>query len=179
MFKTVPLDKFYRLIGSGPCVLITSGKDKKVNLAPIAWTTPINDEPPLVGISVAETHYTAELILETREFAINIPGKGLLPIVMAAGKVSGRKRDKFKLTGLTAKNSDKISAPHLDECAGYLECRVKDFHKYDGVIFFVAEVLAAKARKELFDEYWIPEKAKTVHHLGNGYFIVSGKKIKA
>jgi flavin reductase (DIM6/NTAB) family NADH-FMN oxidoreductase RutF len=177
MFKNVPLEKSYRLIGSGPCVLITSGKGGKINVAPVAWTTPINDEPALVGISVAEGHYTTELILETGEFAINVPSEKLLPKLMAAGKVSGRNADKFAKTGLTPSACEKISAPYIKECAGYLECRVKESHRYEGVVFFVAEVLAAKAEDELFSDRWISAKARTLHHLSGGEFILGEKSV--
>ena len=140
---------------------------------------PVNDEPPLVAISLADSHYTTELIKETGEFVINVPTEELLPKLMAAGGVSGRKEDKFKKTGLTPKKAEKVSAPYIEECAGYLECRVKDSKSCDGVIVFIAEVLAAKAKEALFSGSWIPEKAKTVHHLGGGSFMISDRTVKA
>ena len=178
MFKNVPLEKCYRLIGHGPCVLITSGKGEKINVAPVAWTMPVNDEPPLVAISVAETHYTTELIQKTGEFVINVPGAGLLPKLMAAGSVSGRKGDKFGKIGLTPKKSSKVSAPYIEECIGRLECRVKKALRFNGVVVFVARVLAAKVKEGLFNEYWNCRKAKTIHHLGGSSFMVSEKTVQ-
>jgi flavin reductase (DIM6/NTAB) family NADH-FMN oxidoreductase RutF len=178
MLKDISLDKYYRLINHGSCVLVTSGAQGKINVAPVAWTTPVNDEPPLIAMPLAENHYTTELIQQYRQFVINIPGEDLLPAIMHAGKSSGRNENKFKMAGLTPVDGVKIQTPHIQECIGYLECRVKDQYKYDGVILFVAEVVYAQAREDMFDEAWITEKAKTVHHLGGGYFATIGKRYK-
>lgn len=180
MFKNIPLEKFYRLINNGPCVLITSSIDKtNANIAPVAWTATINDEPPIVGIILSETHYTSELIIKSGEFVINIPDEKLLPAIMHTGKVSGKKENKFQATGLTPENGVKIETPHIKECIGYIECKVKNKLSYDGVILFIADVLYAQVKNDVFDEYWIPEKAKTVHHLGGAYFTLPGKRFKA
>ena len=139
---------------------------------------PVNDEPPLLAIAVAETHYTAELIKETGEFVVNVPNEELLKSLMICGKVSGRKENKFKKAKLTPVTGKKVKAPLIKECIGYLECRVVDAVTYDGVVVFVGSVLACGARKELYDGYWITEKAKTVHHLGSSFFALTGKRFK-
>lgn len=175
MFKKLPLAKWYRLIGHGPCVLIVSGTMKKANAAPVAWTTPINDEPPLIGISLAESHFTTELIKKNKTFTVNIPDVTLLMKVIGAGSVSGRKGDKIGKLGFEIEKGKKVPTPHLPQCLGYLECRVRDSHRYDGVIFFVADVLNAQVRASCFSEYWIPSKARTIHHLGGGKFVLPGK----
>lgn len=179
MLKEIPLIEFYRLINHGPVVLVTSGKDEKTNIAPIAWLTPINDEPQLLAIPIAEKHYTTELINETGEFVINIPDKSLIDAVQYAGKASGRHENKFKMSGLSPVDGKKVKTPHIQECIGFLECRVKDRLSYDGVTVFIADVLHAEADDKRFDDTWISEKANTLHHLGGGYFAVTGKRFKA
>jgi flavin reductase (DIM6/NTAB) family NADH-FMN oxidoreductase RutF len=72
-----------------------------------------------------------------------------------------------------------VKTPHIRECIGFLECRVKERHSYDGVSLFIADVLHAEADDRLFDDTWISEKANTLHHLGGGYFAVTGKRFKA
>lgn len=178
MLKDIPLEKCYRLINHGPVVLITSGTDSKINIAPVAWTTPVNDEPALVCLPLAKSHYTTELIETHGQFVINIPDEDLLPAILHTGKASGRNENKFVSAGLTPAAGVKITTPHIEECIGYLECRVKDKKEYDGVVLFVAEVLNARANEDLFDDCWIAGKAKTVHHLGVGYFAVTGKRFK-
>ncbi|MBN1823143.1 MAG: flavin reductase family protein [Endomicrobiales bacterium] len=178
MFKKVPLDISYRLINHGPCVLVTSGDGIKNNVAPVAWTMPVNDDPPLIAVALSVDHYTTELIRKTGELVVNIPDESMLPSILAAGKSSGRKKDKFSEANLTPQKGEKVKACHVKECAGYLECRVVKELEFDGVALFVCGIMAANAKEGLFDEAWITDKAKTVHHVGGGYFMVSGKRIK-
>ncbi len=178
MKKEISLESYYHLINHGPCVLVTSGHGEKKNVAPIAWLTPVNDEPPLIGIAIAEGHYTAELVKETGEMVINIPDKSLLSSLKMCGKVSGRKENKFEKACFTEKAGIKVKVPHIDECPAFLECRVKDELSYDGVILFIVEVLYAAAEEELYDDYWITDKAQTVHHMGGSYFAVTGNRFK-
>jgi flavin reductase (DIM6/NTAB) family NADH-FMN oxidoreductase RutF len=175
MFKEIPLGKSYRLINHGPCVLVSSGNGEKANIAPVAWTTPVNDEPPLVGMPLADEHYTTELINRFNQFVINIPNEELLPAIMHTGKASGRNENKFTAAGLTAVPGVKIDTPHIGECIGFLECTVRERHLLSGVTLFIAEIVHAQADDAVFDECWIAEKAKTVHHLGGAYFATIGK----
>ena len=179
MFKTVPLEKYYRLINHGPCVLISSGNETDTNLAPIAWNMPLNDEPPMVAVAVAETHYTAELINKTGEFVINVVTDELLPAIKHCGGVSGRNENKIKKMGLITLPGNNVKVSHLEKGAAFLECKVTEKHYYDGVVLFIGKVLYSAAQDDLFDEYWITEKAKVVHHLGGNYFACLDKRFKA
>ena len=176
MLKKIPVNHFYHLINHGPCILITSGNKSKTNIAPIAWITPVNDEPALAAIALSETHYTTELINKTCEFVINIPDTKLLSSVKTAGSVSGRKTDKFKKTGLTPAKGIKSAVPHIKECIGFIECSVIDKINYDGVTLFIGKVLYCAAEKKLFDTIW-NEKAQTIHHLGGKNFALMGKRV--
>ncbi len=49
----------------------------------LAWQTPVSSQPSLVGIAVARTHFTAELIAQSREFVLNVPGG---PIFAPSGR---------------------------------------------------------------------------------------------
>lgn len=180
MKKALLPEEFYHLINHGPCVLITSGSltKNRTNIAPIAWLTPLNDVPPLVIICVATSHYTTELINETGEFVINIVSKDLLQAIKICGSISGRKIDKFKKSNLTKVESQKVNVPYIKESIGHIECKVIDKKEYNGVTLFVGKVLYCKIEKELYDSYLITEKAKTPHHVGGGYFIISSKRIK-
>src|SRR5271157_3126465 len=170
MFKTIQLEKFYRLINHGPCVLITSGPIDNPNLAPIAWNMPVNDEPAMAAIAVAESHYTTELINKTGEFVINLASKELLPVIKHCGAISGRKENKINKLGLELETGKKVRVSHLKKAPGYLECKVFEKHFYDGVILIIAKVLYAAVNEGLFDDYWLTEKAEVVHHLGGNYF---------
>jgi flavin reductase (DIM6/NTAB) family NADH-FMN oxidoreductase RutF len=177
MFKEIKAGGFYHLINHGPCILVTSGKGEKINVASVAWSMPVNDEPPMLAVALAENHYTSELIEQTGEFAVNVPGENLLPALMTCGSISGRKADKFKKAGITPAAGNKIATPHIAECVGFVECKVRETHRLDGVLLVIGNVVYAAAEDSVYDEYWISEKAKTVHHLGGKYFMISGKRI--
>jgi len=175
----LPVEKFYHLINHGPCVLITSGNEKVKNIAPIAWITPVNDEPPLVAACISSTHYTAELIDRYKEFVINIPSVELLTAVKVTGKVSGRKVDKFKLTKLlTPAPGVKVSVVHIEECIGFIETTVVDVKEYNGVKLYIGKVLYCEVESALYSKYLIAEKAKTFHHLSGSKFCISGEEVE-
>ena len=169
---------YYKLINHGPCCLITSGNRNIKNVASIAWVTPLNDEPPLVLICIASTHYTAELINKYKEFVINIPSINLIEEVKLAGKISGRKKDKFEMLKLTVEEGVKIDVVHIKECIGFIEAKLVDKKEYDGVTLFVGKVVYCEVEEGVFDgENLIPEKAKTIHHVGGNKFFVSSKVV--
>ncbi|MFN3550378.1 MAG: flavin reductase family protein [Endomicrobiia bacterium] len=174
---TLKSEEFYHLINHGPCCLITSGDEKIKNVAPIAWITPLNDDPPLVIICVASSHYTAELIDKYKEFTINIPQVELLDVIKITGKISGRKKDKFKLAKITPEKGVKVNCVHIKECIGFIETKVIDKKEYDGVNLYIGKVLHCEIEKELYDKYLITHKAKTVHHIAKDKFFISGKEI--
>ncbi|MCX7941122.1 MAG: flavin reductase family protein [Elusimicrobiota bacterium] len=173
----LPLEKFYHLINHGPCCLITSGNDKIKNIAPIAWITPLNDDPPLVIVCIASSHYTAELINKYREFVINVPSIKLLDAIKQTGKTSGREIDKFNLVKLTAVDGIKVKVVHIDESIGFIESKVVDSKEYDGVILFIGRVVHCEVEESFYDKYLLTDKAKTIHHVGGNKFFVSTKAI--
>lgn len=175
--KKIPVNEFYHLINHGPCCLVTTGNDKIKNVAPIAWVTPLNDDPPLVVVCVATTHYTAELIEKYKEFVINLPNVELLDAVKQTGSVSGRKVDKFKLAKLTPEKGIKVNVVHIKECIAFIEAKVVDSKEYDGVTLFVGKVLHCEVQESVYDKYLITEKAKTLHHIGGNLFFVSPKRL--
>jgi flavin reductase (DIM6/NTAB) family NADH-FMN oxidoreductase RutF len=90
--------------------------------------------------------------------------------VVGVGNCSGRRIDKFAKFGLTPRAAKTVAPPLIDECYANLECRVTDARMVKKYCFFVLEVVKA----------WIDPARKhprTLHHLGNGRFIVDGKII--
>jgi flavin reductase (DIM6/NTAB) family NADH-FMN oxidoreductase RutF len=91
--------------------------------------------------------------------------------VVACGNSSGREVDKFETIGLTPVAASRVQAPLIAECYANLECRVVDTREVNRYCLFVLEVLKA----------WIDPAKKhprTIHHMGRGTFMVSGKTIK-
>jgi flavin reductase (DIM6/NTAB) family NADH-FMN oxidoreductase RutF len=102
---------------------------------------------------------------------LNIPTVEMAVKVVGCGNTSGRKVDKFKTFGLTAAPASQVKAPLIAECYANLECRVVDARLVAKYNFFILEVVKA----------WIDPSRKqprTIHHKGNGVFMVAGKTIR-
>ncbi|MCS7230568.1 MAG: flavin reductase family protein [Elusimicrobiota bacterium] len=176
--KKLDIHKFYHLINHGPCCLITSGNKNIKNIAPIAWITPLNDDPPLVVVCVASTHYTSELIEKYGEFVINVPSYSLLNVVIMTGKTSGKEEDKFKKFNILYEDGYKVNTVHLKNCVGFIEAKLFDVKEYSGVKLYVGEVVYCAVDENVYDKYLISHKAKTIHHIGGNNFFISPEIIK-
>ena len=169
--KLYPLSEVYRLLESGPVVLVTTARAGRANVMPMSWHTMMEFVPPLVGCVVSSQNYTFGILRATGECVINIPTAELAKKIVACGNASGQSVDKFKTFGLTPVAASVVKAPLIDECYANLECKVVDrklVTKYD---FFVLEVVKA----------WIDPRRKrprTLHHQGEGVFVVPGRTIK-
>ena len=135
-----------------PCmvVLVTcQGLDGKPNVSTISEGGVMCNHPPMLGISVAKPHLSNRQIKETGEFVVNVPSEKLLWESDLCGCVSGRKVDKFKLTGLTLIPSLVVKVPSIKECPVNIECKVKHILNLGTEDLFIGEVVANVADEEI------------------------------
>jgi flavin reductase (DIM6/NTAB) family NADH-FMN oxidoreductase RutF len=127
-------------------------------------------EPPLIGCVISNNNFSFDLLRITKECVINIPTVELVKTVIECGNNSGILIDKFKEYSLTPVAASCVTAPLIDECYANLECRVVDEMMVEKYNFFILEVV-----KAWFD----PQKKnpQTIHHLGEGSFMVAGETI--
>jgi len=130
-----------------------------------------------VAVSVGKSRHSHTLVEKSKEFVLNIPTRELLKEVDYCGSVSGRKVDKFKETGLTPQPAKEVSAPLIRECIGHLECRLSSSLSAGDHTIFIGEVLRASADSSLFDDYWVVDRAKLIHHLGGDMYTLPDKRI--
>ena len=175
----VPLKRFNRLINHGPCTLVTTHDGKKANVATIAWNMPCGRKPPSVALCIGSGSYTHEVLRQTKELVINVPGPELIEDLVKCGSTSGRDVDKFSQYWLSPKSARTVKPPWVAEALAHLECvLVDDFEPFaDRFNIFVAEVKAAFVQEGCFEnDRWLVERcAPTVHHLGGPHFVVPGK----
>jgi len=169
--KSLSLAEVYRLLEPGPVVLLTTARKGHPNVMSMSWHTMMEFEPPLVGCVVSNRNFTFNILKATKECVLNIPTVEFAAKVVGCGNTSGRKVDKFTTFGLTAASASRIKAPLIAECYANLECRVVDARLVAKYNFFILEVVKA----------WIDPSRKqprTIHHKGNGVFMVAGKTIR-
>lgn len=165
-----PLCEVYRLLESGPVVLLTTVRAGRANIMTMSWHLTMEFEPPLVGCVISDRDYSFASIKATRECVINIPTVELAETVVDCGNTSGRRTDKFKTFGLTSVAAACVKAPLIAECYASLECRVIDEKLVTKYNFFILEVVQA----------WIAPSRKhprTIHHQGEGKFMVAGRTL--
>jgi flavin reductase (DIM6/NTAB) family NADH-FMN oxidoreductase RutF len=169
--KELPLADVYRLIEPGPVVLLsTRSRQGRSNIMTMSWHMMVEFAPPTIACVVSSNDLSFFALRQTRECVIAIPAVGLAEKVVKVGNCSGRDTDKFATAWFTPLPAEQVSAPLVAECFANLECRVVDTRLVNRYNLFVLEVVKA----------WIdPQqpRPKTIHHIGNGAFVVDGEVI--
>ncbi|GIZ50295.1 flavin reductase family protein [Noviherbaspirillum aridicola] len=170
MFKKLNPAKSYRLLESGPIVLVTTRAGGKNNVMTLGFHMMMQHEPALVGCIIGPWDYSYQALRETGECVIALPTVDLAQQVVDIGNCSGEEVDKFRRFGLTARSGESVEAPLIRECVANLECRVVDdamVDRYNMFILQVENVWVDRARRE----------QRLLHHRGDGVFIVDGETI--
>jgi flavin reductase (DIM6/NTAB) family NADH-FMN oxidoreductase RutF len=165
--RQLKLSKAFTLMESGPVVLVTTHDGHKDNIMTISWTM-VLDFTPVFAITTGEWNHSFAALRKNRECVIAIPTVDLLDKVVGIGTCSGKDTDKFARFKLTPMRGKAVRAPLIRECLANIECRVIDIVKRHNIV--VLEAVAAcldTARKE----------KRTVHAVGDGTFIVDGRRI--
>ena len=120
-----------------PVALVATEGDGKINFAPHGQYGTITAEPPTVYISVGKEHLTAQNILKTKTFSINIPGKSTFEKLLHCGNVSGVDQDKSKMFKTFYGN---IKVPLIEECKINYVCEVVKTVEINSFYMFLGEV---------------------------------------
>lgn len=161
------LGKAFTLMESGPVVLVTTHDGKRDHIMTISWTM-VMDFTPVFAITTGEWNHSFAALRKNRECVIAIPTVDLLDQVVGIGTCSGADTDKFSKFGLTPLQAKLVRPPLIQECLAHIECKVIDIIEKHHIV--VLEGVAAyidTARKEM----------RTGHAVGDGTFIVDGRKI--
>ena len=165
--RRLKLAKAFTLMESGPVVLVTTHDGKKDNIMTISWTM-VLDFTPVFAITTGEWNHSFAALRKHKECVIAIPAVDLLDKVVGIGTCSGADTDKFARFELTPVKARLVRPPLIKECLANIECKVIDIIKEHNIV--VLKAVAAyvdSARKE----------KRTVHAVGDGTFIVDGRKI--
>ena len=187
--QTVELPQAYRLLNHGPTVLVSATHGGRRNVMAAAWAMPLDFDPPKVAVVVDKNTFTRGLIEASGCFALSVPCQTLADATFTVGSVSGRDlahdSDKFVRYGLGSCDGQAITAPLVEGCVAWLECRViaspQVQHQHD---LFLGEVLAAQADSRVFTHgrwHFAPEHAalRTLHHIAGGAFFTMGDTTQA
>jgi flavin reductase (DIM6/NTAB) family NADH-FMN oxidoreductase RutF len=181
MIIKVELAKCCRMLNPGPTILVSSRKDENSNVMAAAWNTTIDFSPPKVAVVIAEGTYTRELVDQTGEFVVNIPTRQLAQATLDVGHISGRDVNKFERYKLETFPGEKVAAPLVKGCMGWLECRViPEPHIQKTYDLFIAEVVAAWADDRCFEDgRWKlpPRELQSLHYIAGGNYLVGSEMV--
>ena len=137
-------------------VIGTYDKERKPNVATIAWGGICCSQPPCVAISLRKATYSYGNIVEKKAFTVNVPSEKYVKEAHYFGTVSGRNVDKFSESGLTSVRSELVDAPYVKEFPLVLECKLIHTIEIGLHTQFIGEIMDVKA-----DEFVLGEKGIT------------------
>ncbi len=135
-----------------PIVLITTG-----GLYPNVMTCnrimSCSAEPPRLAISIRPGRYSHRLLMDTREFVVNIPYPGQSLLTDYVGVVTGIDEDKIQIADLDLAPSATLETPLLADCPVNIECRVEETLMLDSHTMFIGRVERVHLEEAVLDEH--------------------------
>lgn len=122
------------------------------NIITVAWAGTINSDPPMVSISVRKERHSYPMLMETKEFCVNLTNKELTFATDLCGVKSGSKVNKWKEAGLTPEPCSAIKAPMIKESPVNIECKVIRTEDLGTHTIFYGEVVSVHVDDKYMDE---------------------------
>ena len=134
-----------------PAAMVSCKYGDIENIITVSWAGTICTNPPMLSISIRPSRYSYELIKNSGEFVVNLPGKDLAFSADFCGVKSGREVDKFSYLKLTKEKASIVNVPMIKEAALSIECKVKDIIELGSHHMFIADVVALNVNEDLID----------------------------
>ncbi len=168
-----------RLVGPKPTVLVTCvDKEGKANIITIAACTVVSQKPAIYVVPVRYDRYSHDLIAESGEFVINVPTADLVEETEYCGTKSGRDKDKFAETGLTAVPASVVAPPLIEECPINIECKVIHSTRQGTHTVFFGEAVNAHVNEDLLPEGFADYSKLPVILAGSREYLGVGSSIR-
>lgn len=140
------------LLAPVPPALVTVGTMENPNVLTIGWTGILNTIPPKTYISVRKERHSFGMLMDTKEFVINLPSADLVKAVDFCGVRSGKDLDKFKEMKLTPIPAEKVSSPLISQCPLHLECKVTETVDLGTHTMFFADIVGTDVAQECINK---------------------------
>jgi flavin reductase (DIM6/NTAB) family NADH-FMN oxidoreductase RutF len=131
----------------GQIVFVTTmNEDGQSNVAPKSWISMMAFEPPLIALGCNLAHWTAQNILQRREFVINIPGDDLAEVVWKSHAIPHPRP--VEAIGLTPISAKLVKPPLIDECKAHVECELVQSLAYRNEVMLFGRIVAGSIDRE-------------------------------
>jgi flavin reductase (DIM6/NTAB) family NADH-FMN oxidoreductase RutF len=149
------------IIYPAPVLVVGTYDDEgKPNVMTASWAGICCSQPPALAISIREATHTYGNVLHRKAFTANIPSEAHIRQADYFGITSGKREDKFAVTGLTPVPSDMVDAPYVEEFPFVLECRLLHSVEIGSHTQFIGEILDVKVDESVLSEEGLPEIKK-------------------
>ena len=139
------------LLAPVPPTLVSCGTMESHNVLTVAWTGVLATHPPMTYISVRPTRHSYGILMEQREFVINLTTSAMMKETDFCGVRSGKDVDKFQVCHFTPEPAQTVQAPLIAECPVNLECKVKSITPLGSHDMFLAEIVGVDIDEEYLD----------------------------
>jgi flavin reductase (DIM6/NTAB) family NADH-FMN oxidoreductase RutF len=143
----LPVSEGMRNLPIRPTYLVSMEHEGKKNIMTVGMFAFFSGKPTLVGIGIAPSRYSFDLIRKSGEYVVNVVDDNLVEAVRICGEKSGRDLDKFESAKLTAEKGAKVSAPLIKESPVNIECKVVKEVETGDHVWFIGEVLTTHVRE--------------------------------
>ena len=136
-----------------PIAAVTSNWQGKSNaqIAVAIAAASIVPDMPRVLLQIYKNNYSHDLIYNCGSFALNFIRRDQLQLIKDFGLVSGRDTDKLSDVGHVFRET---GSPILDDCWGFLDCRVVNAMDGGDMTCFLADVLEGETLTQAEPLYW-------------------------
>lgn len=124
--------------------LITTNGPNGHNIMACEWTHQLSYSPGIISVHIGPNKATAENIIHSKEFGVNLADTGQTVAAHVAGKNSGHKVDKvavLKELGAVFFKAKKIGAFMLEGAAMQAECKLIATYPMGDHTMFVGEII--------------------------------------
>ena len=136
-----------------PIAAVTSNWQGKSNaqIAVAIAAASIVPDMPRVLLQIYKNNYSHDLIYNSGSFALNFIRRDQLQLIKDFGLVSGRDTDKLSDV---SHGFRETGSPILNDCWGFLDCRVVNVMDGGDMTCFLADVLDGETLTEAEPLYW-------------------------
>jgi flavin reductase (DIM6/NTAB) family NADH-FMN oxidoreductase RutF len=130
----------------GQLVLVTTlNEDGVSNVAPKRWISMAVFQPPLLMLGCNLQHQTAQNILRSHEFVVNVPGAELAD---AAWRCSDLPHPRpVQAAGWTPIPALSVKPPRIEECKAHLECVYERHLTFGDEVAILGRIVAVSVDK--------------------------------
>jgi flavin reductase (DIM6/NTAB) family NADH-FMN oxidoreductase RutF len=158
-------------------VIVSASARGKDGAMTAAWHSAVSLKPPLYGVAIKSQRFTYQLVMESREFAINFIPLEKASLAAAIGSISGQQTDKFQKLNIQTERPLRTTAPILKDAYAAYECKLADDKPYGDHIWVVGEIVAVHLVMGAFSTAGVLaiDRVEPLLYLGSDFYASTDK----